>query len=363
MKLTRRAWLCFASTVAFAAPIRAAIGAQPARISRGNSTRDYRPVIERVRAFAETDLSAKGFPGMTVALIGPDGFSALVPIGFANVDRGIAVMPDQLFQIGSISKSLVALCLYVLADRGKIDLDSTAQSLLPDHPLPSEPISLVQLLDHSSGLPNGAPPFPPVPGGKLWTGWKPGTHYSYSNLGYELLGAIIEQASGMPFARALETMVLKPLGMATAEPVIRIADRARYATGYVRARDDLNWRPKSPLEPAQWIDWDGPAGSVAASAPDMVRYLAYIVALGRGIGAPLFSDKLARRFVTPTRFARLWSGRGLWQRVDYPTCRRESIARSHRRNAGLQLVLQGGFASGRGLLCIGQRRRSRRLSS
>jgi CubicO group peptidase (beta-lactamase class C family) len=303
MEVTRRDWLGLAASagaVAAAAPL----GAQGRRKEAwtGGSGRDYGPVIERIRAFAAADLADKGLPGITLALVGPDQFAATLAVGFADLDRRVPAAPEQLFQIGSITKSLTAMALFVLADRGRLDLDARVQDLLPDHPMPPEPITLTHLLEHSSGLPNGLdnPAYILAPGGRLWTGFKPGSRYSYCNLGYGLLGAVIERASGMAYPLALETLILKPLGMVHAVPVIRTADRAAFATGHIRFRDDIPWLPKARLTPARWMEFAHAAGSVGASGADMVRYLQFVSGLARGKGAPLFSDALAERFRTPT---------------------------------------------------------------
>jgi CubicO group peptidase (beta-lactamase class C family) len=304
MDVTRRGWLGLASAAgaaALARPLQAAGKSNVTLISPGTPAHDYGPALERIQSFAAAEIAQLGFPGMTLALVGPGGFAATQAVGYADVERRLPVRPGHLFQIGSISKSLVALALFVLAERGKVDLEARVQDLLPDHPLPSEPITLTQLLDHSSGLPGaGISPFPPVPGRRLWTGWVPGTRFSYCNLGYVLLGAILERASGMTCARTVEALVLQPLAMTRSLRVIRAADRARYATGYIRFRDDVPWLPRAPLAPAQWVDFDEPPGSVAAPSSDMTRYLAYLAALGRGQGGPLLSKAAARRFLTPT---------------------------------------------------------------
>jgi CubicO group peptidase (beta-lactamase class C family) len=259
-------------------------------------------IVQRVRAFAAADLADKGFPGMALALVGTRGFTSTLAIGLADLERRVPARPDQLFQIGSITKSLTAMALFVLAEGGKLDLDARVQDLLPEHPLPPEPITLTHLLEHSSGIPNGLdnPAYIQAPGGRLWTGFTPGSRYSYCNLGYGLLGAVMEQASGMPFPVALETLVLKPLGMTHAVPLFRASDRGAHATGHVRFREDIPWLAKARLAPARWFDFSHAAGSVSATAADMVRYLEFVSQLARGRGAPLFSDRLAERFRTPT---------------------------------------------------------------
>lgn len=259
-------------------------------------------VVQRLKAFADADLADKGFPGMSVALIGPGGAQAVFAAGLADLDRRVPTTPEHLFQIGSISKSLTAMALFVLADQGKLNLDARVQDLLPDYPLPPETLTLTQLLDHSSGIPNllEDPMQIDIPGGRLWTGFAPGSRYSYCNLGYALLGAVIERASGMSYPAAMNALVLKPLGMKTAVPAFRISDRAAYASGHVRFRDDMPWLPRVRLAQARWFDFSHAAGSVAASGPDMVRFLQFLQGVARGKGAPLFSDALAERYRKPT---------------------------------------------------------------
>lgn len=293
MDFTRRELLACAAAAGAAAWLPSAAAAQA-----GGGP--FAAVPARLAGFAGAVLAHNGFPGMALALVGPGGWSAAFAVGEAA--RGVAATPGHLFQIGSITKSLTAMAAFALAGRGRLDLDARVQDLLPDLPLPAEPIAVGHLLEHSSGLPNSLDPtgFLDVPGGRLWTGFAPGSHYSYCNLGYALLGAIVERAAGMAFPRALETLVLRPIGMAGARPSIRMADRAAFAAGHVRLREDVPWLPGAPLAPARWIEFDNAAGSVAARALDMVPYLRRLVALGRGRGAPLFSDALASRYRAPT---------------------------------------------------------------
>lgn len=263
---------------------------------------DLRPVVDKVRDFAEADVKAKGLPGMQIALMGPGGAAATMAVGIADLNGQVSATPNQLFQIGSITKSLTVMALFVLADRGRLDLEARVQDLLPEVPLPPEPITLKQLIEHSSGLPNGVGEtiFPDVPGGRFWTGFPPGSRYSYCNTGYNLLGHIVARVSRMPFDAALRTLVLQPLGMMSAKSVIRMADRAGYASGHVRLREDIPWLPGARLTEARWMDFTSAAGSVGATAADMVRYLRFVVQIGQGKGAPLFSDAMAQLYRTAT---------------------------------------------------------------
>jgi CubicO group peptidase (beta-lactamase class C family) len=296
MRLTRREWIgCGAAS----AGLMLLPGAARANVQRADLPA---AVVERVRAFAAADLAGKGFPGMQIALVGPGGASATLAVGASELDGRTPAAPDQLFQIGSITKSLTALAVFVLAERGRIDLAARVQDLLPDLPLPPEPITVAHLLEHSSGLPNTLAPLEELslPAGRLWTGFAPGSRYSYCNLGYALLGRIVARTSGMEFPQALQRLVLAPIGMTNALPAIRMRDRAQYAEGHVRFREDMPWLPGARLTEARWLEMEDAAGCVAATAPDMVAYVRAMLALASGKGAPLFSDAAATRFVTPT---------------------------------------------------------------
>ena len=299
MLLNRRAWLGGLAGVAGAAAVPALGRVSAATIVAPGASPPFRAVIDALAAFAAADIAAQGFPGMTIAVRAADGQTATLALGHANAETGAPVRPEQLFQIGSISKSLVAMALYALAGQGKLDLDAPAVAVVPELWLEDRNITLAQILSHSAGLPDNAPVFPDVPGGKLWSATKPGAHFSYSNAGYDMLAFVVERASGMRYDRALTAFVLAPLGMASAQPVIRTADRARYPRGYVPFRGDVAWFPCAPIAEGAWLDIDRAAGSVAATSADMLRYIAFLGGLAKGQGAPLFPDALAKRFATP----------------------------------------------------------------
>jgi CubicO group peptidase (beta-lactamase class C family) len=259
---------------------------------------DPAAVLAAIGDYAAAEMTAWGLPGLTMAVRGPKGMRAVLTLGVADIDRNVPVTPDQLFQIGSISKSLVALCLFRLAGQGRLDLDADMATVLPGAPLPV-PVTVRQLLDHSGGLPDDAPLFPRVTNNMLWTGFTPGTGFSYSNVGYDLLGQLVAQLTGKTYAAAVSELVLVPLGMTHAESVIRTADRARYAVGYMPLRYNLPYFPGDQWAPGPWFDADIPAGSIAATPADMLRYLDCLSALAAGNGAGLMPDALAKRFVTP----------------------------------------------------------------
>ena len=148
-------------------------------------------------------------------------------IGFANIDQGEKISPTHLFRIGSITKTFTAVAILQLAEQGKLDISDPIQNYLPDYPKNEQTINIEHLLTHTAGIKpytgmaevahlqdKAATPeqiidvFKDAP-----TEFTPGEQYQYNNYGYILLGAIIEQVSGMRYGAYLEKAIFKPLGM------------------------------------------------------------------------------------------------------------------------------------------------------
>jgi CubicO group peptidase (beta-lactamase class C family) len=239
--------------------------------------------------------AAWGVPGMSVVVVDRDGFAGYVTSGLADVDRKIPVSPDHLFQVGSISKMFTALSIWSLIDEGKLSPDSRLEDALKGVTVRGgKAITLQQLLNHTSGLPADSSIFPD---GGLWTGFEPGTGWSYSNSGYALAGMIAETAGGKPNFELVDERVIRKLGMTNAVPAMRVADRHRYAQGYEQTLTDrLNPRP-SAMSATPWVDSDSPAGSVAATTGDMAKFLRFLLGAADGKGGPVFSDDAAKRFL------------------------------------------------------------------
>jgi CubicO group peptidase (beta-lactamase class C family) len=251
--------------------------------------------LDAIEACIDQHRADWGIPGMTVAIADRVGYFAVVTSGWADVERKISVKPDHLFQIGSISKMITALAIWSLIEDGKLSPDARLSDVLKGVSVRGgKAITLQHLLNHTSGLPADSSIFPE---GGLWTGFEPGAHWSYSNCGYELAGRMASAASGALFPDIVKARVLDKLGMTASVPSMRIADRARYAQGYEPALTDrLNPRP-GPMTPTPWVDSDSPAGCVAATAPDMAKFLRFLLGLAEGKGGAVFSDKTAARFL------------------------------------------------------------------
>jgi D-alanyl-D-alanine carboxypeptidase len=290
--------------------------ARPAAPARGRATVAARsgggvahgPALQRLTAYIDQHRAAYNLPGLTMTLTDRSGFSAHVVAGFADTDRGALVTPAHVFEIGSISKSFVALCIFRQIEAGRLKLSDRIVDVLPGVALPpASPVTVQNLLSHSGGLPDDAPLFPRVEGGRLWSDFTPGSRWSYSNTGYDILGVLLEHQHGKTLRAILETEVLAPLGMAGAHGHISGDDRALYATGYRPFHADRPYPLAGPLGTAPWVDVTFGAGCIAATAPQMTRYLAWLIAAAAGKGAPLLSDAAAARYLAPVIDAPDWA--------------------------------------------------------
>jgi CubicO group peptidase (beta-lactamase class C family) len=252
--------------------------------------------LAAIRAYADAQRSYFNLPGLTLGLTTPDGFATVLNFGYANADSRTPIRSDTLFQIGSISKSMTATVIHQLATERKLSLAARVSDLLPAIPLSrGNTITVQHLLDHVAGLPDSAPTFAD---GGLWTGFAPGTHWHYSNTGYDILGKIAEHAGGKPLSRLMSERIFVPLGMARTRGAITGAERTLYAQGYEAADPTSVFARGVPLAPAAWVDVTFGAGSVASTAEDMTRFLRALANAAQGRGALGLSPEQAKLFTT-----------------------------------------------------------------
>jgi CubicO group peptidase (beta-lactamase class C family) len=166
-------------------------------------------------------------PGAAV-LIKKDGQVLLRKgYGMANVELGVPIEPDMVFELASVTKQLTAAAILMLQESGKLSVEDDITRYLPDYPTHGQKITIHHLLTHTSGIPN----FTALP--EWWPrrredltvqqiidlvkdkplNFNPGEKLSYSNSGYILLGAIIEKASEKSYEDFIEQEIFAPLGM------------------------------------------------------------------------------------------------------------------------------------------------------
>jgi CubicO group peptidase (beta-lactamase class C family) len=182
-------------------------------------------ILDRLRPHVQRTMGVFGTPGLALALTSRRATLGVETFGAANLDSGAPVAPSTLFEIGSIGKSFTAAVLMQLAEEGAADLHAAVSAYLPWFSVRSrfvEPITLHHLLTHTGGLVRGADItsdslFDVWAVGRTETGSPPGVRFHYSNVGYRVLGAVLEAVTGQPYPELIRTRVLERVGMSGSE--------------------------------------------------------------------------------------------------------------------------------------------------
>jgi CubicO group peptidase (beta-lactamase class C family) len=260
----------------------------------------FQAAYQRLDEYIARHMSEVGAPGMTLALADRKGLLRTSQYGFADVKAGVRVSPETLFEIGSISKSFVAMAVLQLAEEGKLDLHKPVTTYLPWLKIESKyaPFTTHHLLSHTSGL-SGVPLLMRVAVTTLRAGFEPGSRWVYSNIGYVLLGFLLEAIDKKPFAEVMRQRVLNPLGMNASVPVISNEIRERVAIGYGPLQPDRPFPVRGKLGEAPWIEVPEAAGSIAATASDMGNYLQMLLNHGAGAKGRVLSEKAFELLTKP----------------------------------------------------------------
>jgi CubicO group peptidase (beta-lactamase class C family) len=258
------------------------------------------PVFAKLDEFIVRHMRETGAPGMTLALANRDGLIRASTYGYADTKAGLKVVPETMFEIGSISKSFVALRLLQLRDEGKLDLNKPIAEYLPWLKINSkfQAITTHHILSHTGGLP-GAPLLLDALLGELWTAWEPGKRFLYSNTGYNILGFLIEAIDKRPFAESMRTGMLAPLGMTASSPIITNDLRKLMAVGYEPLAEGKPFPVNGTLGEAQWVEVDIAAGSVASTPADMAKYMRMLLNRGALPKGRLLSEEGFTLFTKP----------------------------------------------------------------
>lgn len=252
--------------------------------------------LSRIAQYAPQALQAQGAPGMVLAITDANHTLRIIPAGYADVDSKTPVTEQTRFGIGSLSKSMTATALLELRDAGRFDPQRPVTAYLPWFSIHTRwrPITSHDLFTHTSGLPDGglSTGLSAVYDLRNWmTGFAPGTHWSYSNVGYDTLGAILENLDRAGYPAIMQRRVFAPLGMndTTAEWTPRALEDA--ATGYLYRADDISVPQDPLLVAAPATHYVDPAGSVLSTGADMAAYMRFLLNGGRAGSTALISPQ------------------------------------------------------------------------
>jgi len=253
--------------------------AQQLNLAEAHGGDDYTVPIESSRALIHEIMAEAGVPGASVAVGLGDEIIWSEGFGWASLEHRVPVTPLTRFRIGSVSKTMTASALGILMERGLLDLDATVQTYVSDFPQKRWPVTVRQLGGHTAGIRHyrgtemlSARPYPTVVSGlEIFAEdtllFEPGTDYSYSTYGWNLLSAVVEAAAGQNFLTFMSDEVFEPLGLRHT-----VADHTDSIVAY--RTDFYEQNRDGALVNAPYVDssykWAG--GGFLSTPEDLVRF-------------------------------------------------------------------------------------------
>lgn len=256
--------------------------ADPARLTK---LRTAIPAIDSlVRSFA----AQRRVPGFAYGIIVDGELVHVVAEGIRDTRTQARVDTATVFRIASMSKSFAALAILQLRDEGKLSLDDPAERHVPElrtlrYASSDAPrITVRHLLTHSAGFPEDNPwgdqqldateaAFSAMLRGGIPFSTAPGTAYEYSNYGFAILGRIVTNVSGIPYARYLRERILRPLGMHATTLETADVDATKLAYGY-RLQDGA-WLLEPPLPDGAF----GVMGGMLTTPADLAKWVGFML--------------------------------------------------------------------------------------
>jgi CubicO group peptidase (beta-lactamase class C family) len=285
---------------------------------------------KRMQAFVDDSTIA----GSVTLVARHDKILRLEAVGWSDLARHEPMRPDHLFWIASMTKPITAVAVLMLQDEQRLSVDDPVEKFLPEFKSqwmirekseatqilvrPPRPITLRDLLTHTSGMSDVPAPRPDCSLAELVMAcsqqplrFPPGSQWEYSNAGINTLGRIVEVVSGQPFAVFLQKRILNPLGMKDTTFWPTPAQVKRIARSYKPAQDgktleetsiyfikgNLSDRRRTPF----------PAGGLFSTAADMARFYQMMLNGGEAGGKRLLSTSAVSQ-LTQTQTGNIKTG-------------------------------------------------------
>ncbi|MBC8201067.1 MAG: serine hydrolase [Planctomycetes bacterium] len=271
--------------------------------------------LEQRLAYLVEKLEAKQLeyhiPGMALAVVLDDKVVLEHSFGVSNMEEELAVTPDTLFAIGSVTKSFTSTAIGVLVDEGKMDFDAPITKYLPWFDLPidsdgGEEVLLRDLLSHQTGftrmhfiaMNNSLSPKEALRAAVQAEPWEEfRSAFLYNNMQYVASGFAAGEVADSDWSTVIEGRVFTPIGMEHSYTAVgQVPTDQIVSTGYQWDIETADYK----TYPLRTIDNIGPAGSILSTAGDMARYIRFHLGQGQIDG---------KRVLSETQHGELWKQR------------------------------------------------------
>lgn len=247
--------------------------------------------IARFAAQIESDVQADSIGSIAAAVVDGNRVVWAEAFGWADRERQIPAIPETIYRTGSISKSITAVALVQLVEAGVLGLDDPVARYFPEinqlaDSLKRTPhITFRHLASHTAGLIR-EPELPGAAAGPIAT-WEsqiiasipttsfktaPGAVYSYSNIGFGMLGLALSRAAGQPFMDLVHARIFEPLGMTSSTFILTPEMEQRMSVGYLNWGDSID--TDLPALEHTGRGYKVPNGGVYSTVGDLAMFIA-----------------------------------------------------------------------------------------
>lgn len=241
--------------------------------------------LEKINKKIDAVKAKYDIPGIIAVIYEEGKKPIIISRGVSNIETGELMKPELRFRIASITKTFTANIILQFVDEGKISLNDHLDKFFPKVPN-SEKITITQLLNHSSGVHDfmedpsvidyANNPFARTSSEEIINmteeflpDFEPGLKFSYSNVGYIILGEIIRQISGKSIRREIEERIISPLGLDDTFYPTETKIPGEYCHGYnnhLKTGKLIDVTQLDPITP-------GAAGAMISNLPDLAKWI------------------------------------------------------------------------------------------
>ena len=286
----RRAGSIFNILLLAAISVSSAAHLRAAQTAQESFPAAWRSILDGFAQRIAADVAADTIGGITAGVVIGDRIVWAKGFGYADRDRKTPANENTIYRIGSISKPFTAVALMQAAQRGVLKLDDPVEKYLPStvrftDPRPgAAPPTLRQLASHTAGLIRepaleGAASGPiaqwedkviaSIPRTRFDT--VPGTRYSYSNIGFGVLGLAVSRAAATPFIALVEDRIFKPLGMTSSTFIITDRLKPNLSVGYQNGRAGID--AGLPAREHEGRGYKVPNGGIYSTVGDLGKFV------------------------------------------------------------------------------------------
>lgn len=266
----------------------------PVEVATGQKVKygRFQAAISHFEARLAQDVSEDSIGSMSAGVVVRDDVVWAKGFGWADIEKQLPADEETIYRTGSISKSFTAVLMMQMVEKGYFKLDDPVEKYFPeiidlaDKPEDADPITFRHLASHTSGL-SREPNLKGAASGSInqWedkilasipeTSYRtlPGEKFSYSNIGFGILGLAVSRAVGEPFMDLVEEHIFNPLGMENSFFILTESHIAHLAMGYAVGRKGTV-NADFPAQEHAGRGYKVPNGGIYSTVGDLAKFVA-----------------------------------------------------------------------------------------